>query len=108
MHHGLVKAVRLVSLLFWGDGHATNSSTWDPTADRPTERSGTFSWNRSKTSDWGSGGNGSVDVWLVHGKSTGNNSTCPTLLAEVDHTRLSYSPGLGLGHKTANTVGWDI
>ena len=26
-HHGLVRAVRLLGLPFWGDGHETNSST---------------------------------------------------------------------------------
>ena len=95
-------------LPFWGDSHETRSSTWDPMVDRPTERSGTFSWNKSKTADRGSGGNDSVKAWPVHGKSTANNSTCPTLLDEIDYTPPSYTQGLDLAHKTANTVGWDI
>ena len=94
--------------LSWGDGHETNSSTWDPTVDRPIGRSHTFSWNNSETSDRGSGWNGSVVAWRVHGKSIANKSTCPALLHEVDYTRLSYSRGLDLAHKTANRVGWDI
>ena len=105
-HHGL--AVPRVDRLFWGDGHETNSSTWDPRVDRPIGRSHTFSWNNSETSDRGSESNDSVEAWRVHGKSIANNTTCPTLLNEVDYTPLSYTPELDLVHKTANTVAWDI
>ena len=69
-HHGWATAVQPVDRPFWGDGHETNSSTWDPTVDRPTGRSDTFSWNRSHTIDRGSGWNDSVEAWRVHGKST--------------------------------------
>jgi len=58
--------------------------------------------------DRGSGWNDSVEAWRVHGKSTANNTTCPTLRDEVDYTQLSYTQGLDLAHKTANTVEWDI
>ena len=107
-HHGWLKAIRPGRRLSWGDGHETSSSTWDPRVDRPIGRSHTFSWNNSETNDWGSGSNGSVVAWRVPGKSIANKSTCPALLDEVDYTRLSYTPELDLGHKTANRVGWDI
>jgi len=87
---------------FLVDGRETNSSTWDPTVDQPTERSHTVSWNKSKTTDRGWWRNGSVEAWLVHGKSTANNATCHTLLDEVDYTPPSYNLGLGLAHKTVN------
>ena len=108
MHHGWLKTIQPVRRLSWGDGHETSSSTWDPRVDRPTGRSHTFSWNNSETSDRGSGSNGSVAAWRVHGKSIANKSTCPSLLHEAAYTRLSYSRELDLVHKTANRVGWDI
>ena len=107
-HHGSTTGVRPGRRLSWGDGHETSSSTWDPRINRPIGRSHTFSWNNSETNDRGSGSNGSVVAWRVHGKSIANKSTCPALLDEVDYTRLSYTPELDLGHKTANRVGWDI
>ena len=107
-HHGSAKDVLPAGLPFWVDCYETISSTFGPKVGRPTERSYTFSWNRSQTTDRCSLGNGSVEAWQVHGRSTTNSSTCPTLLDEVDDTPHSYSRRLGLYHKTANKVKWDI